>query len=140
MTDSIETLYEQGLKRYEDGASPAELIPLFKDICDRAPRNSAGWSSLAWLYLLTEKPDRALKAAQKSVKLDKAAPQARVNLAIAMLDTKKTGVREHIEAAQHLLDVSDEVRADVIANLRDGLKRRPDWKSLKRICEWLGVS
>jgi len=138
--DPAQTLYEQGLERYQNGEPPAELIPLFKEICDRAPKNSAGWSSLAWLYLLTDQPQRALKAAQKGVKIDKVAPQARVNLILAMLDTGTKGVREQVDIARDMLGLDEEIRADVEENLRDGLQRKPNWKSLRRLCDWLDVS
>ena len=82
LTDSLEAEFEKGLKRYQNGEDPASLIPLFKEIADQAPKNPTVWSCLAWLYLLTDKPEAALKAAQKSIKVDKTHPQARVNLAI----------------------------------------------------------
>jgi predicted Zn-dependent protease len=137
MTETIESLYEQSLERYQAGEDPATLIPAFQELCDRAPRNAAFWTSLAWLYLLEDKPKSALKAAQKAVKCDKSAPQARINLALAMLETDSKGVRPHIEAVQEMLAVSDELRQDVEANLKDGLERKPDWPSLKRIQTWL---
>ncbi|HEY9616401.1 MAG TPA: hypothetical protein V6C64_06155, partial [Microcoleaceae cyanobacterium] len=64
-------------------------------------------------------------------------PQARVNLAIAMLDTGKKGVRSHIEVAQQLIMAIAEYREEVQQNLEDGLTRKPDWKSLERVKAWL---
>ncbi|ACK64508.1 TPR repeat-containing protein [Rippkaea orientalis PCC 8801] len=137
MTESVETAFEQGLERYKQGEAPETLIPYFKDICDRAPKNSTAWTCLAWLYLLTDKPDRALKAASKSVKIDDRPPQARINLALAMLDTGAKGVRPHIEAVERIISLSDEIRQDIQENIEDGLTRKPDWKSLQRIKNWL---
>jgi predicted Zn-dependent protease len=137
MNESATGLFENGLERYKAGEAPETLIPVFKDICDRAPKNSSAWSCLAWLYLLSDRPDSALKAAQKSVKLDARSPQARVNLALAMLDAGKTGVREHIDFARQVMAVDSEIRNDVTENIADGLERKPDWNSLQRIKSWL---
>lgn len=137
MTDSIETVFEQGLERYKQGESPETLIPCFKDICDRAPKNSTAWTCLAWLYLLIDKPERAFKAANKSIKIDDRPPQARINLALAMLDIGAKGVREHIEAAGQMMSLDDGIRQDIRENIEDGLVRRPDWKNLQRIKNWL---
>jgi predicted Zn-dependent protease len=137
MTETIESLYEQSLERYQAGEDAATLIPVFKDLCDRAPRNAAVWTSLAWLYLLENKTKSALKAAQKAVKSDPKAPQARINLALAMLESNNKGVRPHIEAVEEMFALSPDLRQDVEANLQDGLERKPDWPSLKRIQAWL---
>jgi tetratricopeptide (TPR) repeat protein len=137
LTDSLEAEFEKGLKRYQDGEDPASLIPFFKEIADQAPKNPTVWSCLAWLYLLTDKPEAALKAAQKSIKVDKTHPQARVNLAIAMLETKTAGVRPHVELAAQIMSFDKEIYQTVADNIEDGLTRKPDWKSLQRIKEWL---
>ncbi|WP_017305006.1 tetratricopeptide repeat protein [Spirulina subsalsa] len=137
MSESVASLYESGLERYKAGESPESLIPVFKEICDRAKKNAAAWSSLAWLYLLTDKPNQALKAAQKGVKLDKNAPQARVNLVLAMLDAGQKGVRPHIEVIQQMIGVSSEVRQELAESIEDGLSRKPDWASLQRLKAWL---
>jgi predicted Zn-dependent protease len=137
MNESAAGLFENGLERYKAGESPDTLIPVFKDICDRAPKNSSAWSCLAWLYLLSDRADFALKAAQKSVKLDARSPQARINLALAMLDAGKTGVREHIDFARQVMALDSQIRSDVEENIADGLERKPDWNSLQRIKHWL---
>lgn len=137
MSETVGTLYEQGLERYQAGESAETLIPIFKEICDRAKKNAAAWSSLAWLYLLAEKPYQALKAAQKGVKIDKNAPQARINLALAMLETGQKGVRPHVEAALQMMAMNAEIRQEVEENLTDGLQRRPEWEELQKIQYWL---
>lgn len=137
MTQTIESLFDTGIERYKAGEDPAELIPVFKDVCDRAPKSSAAWTCLAWLYLLTDKGSKALDASQKAVKLNAQDPQARVNLAIAMLETGKKGVRQHIEIIQQILLISQELREEIEANIADGLERKPDWKSLLRVKAWL---
>ncbi len=137
MTQTVETLFDEGIERYKAGEDPAELIPVFKDLCDRAPKSSAAWACLAWLYLLTDKPTAGLKAAQKSVKLNPQDPQSRVNLAVAMLDAGKPGVREQVEIAEQVMTVADDLRAEVMQSIDDGLARKPDWKSLARVKQWL---
>lgn len=137
MTQTIETLFDQAIERYKAGEGPEDLIPVFKDICDRAPKSSAAWACLAWLYLLDDKPNSGLKAAQKAVKITPQDPQARVNLALACLEAGKTGVRDHIEVASQVMNVSEELHTEVMQNIEEGLTRKPDWKSLQRIQKWL---
>lgn len=140
MTESITSMFDIGLERYNAGEGPDTLLPVFKEICDRSPKTAAAWSCLAWLYLLDDKPEQAYKAALKGVKLDQSAPQARVNLAIAMLETGQTGVRKHIDVARQLMAMDSQVRHDLMESLEDGLKRKPDWESLKRVQSWLSES
>jgi tetratricopeptide (TPR) repeat protein len=137
MTQTVETLFDEGLERYKAGEDPELLIPVFKEVCDRAPKTSSAWTCLSWLYLLTEKPSKAYDAAQKAVKLNPQDPQARVNLSLAMLEAGKKGVREHIELTQQILMVAAELREEVEHNIQDGLDRKPDWKNLKRVKAWL---
>jgi predicted Zn-dependent protease len=137
MTQSATSLFDAGLERYNAGEGPETLIPVFKDICDRAPKIAAAWSCLAWLYLLDNKPEPAYKVAQKGVKLDPNAPQGRVNLALAMLQTGQKGVRKHIEVVQQMMALDSEVRQTLFESIEDGLNRKPDWESLKRVKNWL---
>lgn len=137
MTDSVTTLFEEGLKRYQAGEEPETLLPVFQDICDRSPKNASAWACVAWLYLLMDKPKNALKAAQKSVKLDGTSPQARINLALALLDAGEKGVRPHIQVVQQIMSLDADLRKDVEENIEDGLSRKPDWESLQRIKSWL---
>jgi tetratricopeptide (TPR) repeat protein len=135
-TTTVEELFQQGLDRYNAGETPEVLIPVFKEVCDRAQRNSPALTCLAWLYLLDGKPSLALKAAQKAVKLNPQDPQARINLVMAMLDTAQKGVRPHIEVIQQLLMVP-ELREEVDKSFADGLKRNPEWASLLKVKAWL---
>ena len=134
---TVEALFDQGLERYKAGESVTDLLPLFKDVCDRAPKSSPAWTCLAWLYLLDNKPTPAYKAANKAVKLNPQDPQARVNLAVAMLEIAKKGVREHVEVAAQLMMTVPELHDEVKQNIEDGLTRKPDWKSLIRVKQWL---
>jgi predicted Zn-dependent protease len=137
MTEETKSPYELGLERYEAGEGPDTLIPVFQELCDRFPKRSGAWSSLAWLYMLDDKPEKAYKVALKAVKIDPSEPQNCINLAIAMLAIGKPGVREQIEAAQNVMSVSSELEDQVKENLEDGLKRKPDWDSLKKVKKWL---
>jgi predicted Zn-dependent protease len=137
MTQNAESLFEQGIERYKSGEEAGNLIPVFKEVCDLAPKSSAALTCLAWLYLLEEKPKSALKVAQKAVKLTPQDPQGRINLALAQLESGKKGVREHIDAAQEVMMVSSELRDEVQKNLEEGLSRKPGWKNLQRVQKWL---
>ncbi len=137
MTQTPEALFDAGIERYKSGEGPDTLIPEFKQICEISAKNSAAWTCLAWLYLLADKPALAYKAAQKAVKLNPQDPQARTNMAIAMLETGHKGVREHVELVQRLIMAVPEFQEEVKQNIEDGLSRKPDWKSLIRIKGWL---
>ncbi|MBW4423525.1 MAG: hypothetical protein KME50_03415 [Nostoc desertorum CM1-VF14] len=137
MTNTVESLFDTGLERYKAGEAVDSLIPVFKEVCDRAPKTSAAWVCLAWLYLLDNKANLAYKAAQKAVKLNPQDPQARVNLALAMLETGQKGLREHIDIAQQLIFVNPEWRDEIKTSIEDGLSRKPDWQSLTKVKNWL---
>lgn len=137
MTQTVEDLFDEGLARYQAGEDPKDLIETFKEVCDRAPKSSPAWTCLSWLYLLADKPTQAYKAAQKAVKMNPEDPQARINLSIAMIDTAHKGVRKHIELAQQIVMAVPELRDEVQKNFEDGLKRKPEWKTLKRVQGWI---
>ena len=137
MTDTVASLFESALERYKAGEEPEKLIPVFQDICDRAPKSSAAWTCLAWLYLLSDKSNAALKAAQKAVKLHPQDAQSRVNLAVAMLETGQKGVREHVDRAMQFIMVDSDMRDEVKQNIADGMSRKPDWQSMERVRKWL---
>ena len=137
MTDTVASLFESALERYKAGEEPEKLIPVFQQICDRAPKSSAAWTCLAWLYLLSDKSNAALKAAQKAVKLHPQDAQSRVNLAVAMLETGQKGVREHVDRAMQFIMVDSDMRDEVKQNIADGMSRKPDWQSMERVRKWL---
>jgi predicted Zn-dependent protease len=137
MTNTVESLFDTGLERYKAGEAADALIPVFKEVCDRAPKTCSAWICLAWLYLLDNKPNLAYKAAQKAVKLNPQDPQARVNLAVAMLETGQKGLRQHIDFTQQLMLVNPEWRDEIQNSIEDGLSRKPDWQSLVKVKTWL---
>ncbi|MBE9053096.1 hypothetical protein IQ243_22255 [Nostocales cyanobacterium LEGE 11386] len=137
MAQTVEFLFDTGLERYKAGEAAESLIPVFKEVCDRAPKTSSAWICLAWLYLLENKPNLAYKAAQKAVKLNPQDPQARINLALAMLETGQKGLRQHIDFVKQLIFVSPEVQDEIKDSIADGLNRKPDWQSLAKVKTWL---
>lgn len=137
MTQTAEELFTSGIERYKNGEPVADLIPVFKQLCDRAPKSSPAWTCLSWLYLLADKYEAAYKAATKAIKLNPQDPQARVNAAVAMLEIGKKGVRDHIDTAAQLVAISEELRQEVEESLADGFKRKPEWKTLKRVQDWI---
>ncbi|BAY92987.1 MULTISPECIES: tetratricopeptide repeat protein [unclassified Tolypothrix] len=137
MTNTVDSLFDTGLERYKAGESAASLIPVFKEVCDRSPKSSSAWTCLAWLYMLDNKANLAYKAALKAVKLNPQDPQARINLAVAMLETGQKGLRQHIDFAQQLIFVNQEWEQEVRNSIEDGLTRKPDWQSLAKVKGWL---
>ncbi|MGD1950856.1 MAG: tetratricopeptide repeat protein [Leptolyngbyaceae cyanobacterium] len=137
MSQTIDEQFEAGLNRYQAGEPVETLIPIFKDLSAQAPKNSAIYTCLSWLYLLVEKPNAAYKAAQKAIKITPQDPQAHINIAIAILDSGRKGVREHIELASQLVMSVEEVQDDIRQNFEEGLTRKPDWKSLKKVEKWI---
>jgi len=137
MTQTIESLFDTGLERYKAGEAVDSLIPVFKEVCDRAPKTSSAWICLAWLYLLDNQANLAYKAAQKAVKLSPQDPQARINLAVAMLETGQKGLRQHIDFVKQLIFVNPEWQDEIINSIEDGLSRKPDWQSLAKVKGWL---
>lgn len=137
MSESAGSLFETAMERYQAGEGPDTLIEVFQEVCALSPKTSAAWSCLAWLYLLDDKPNKAYKAALKGVKLNQNSPQAQVNIAIAMLETGKTGVRKHIDIVKEQMATSAELERELSESIADGLKRKPDWQSLNRVKKWL---
>jgi predicted Zn-dependent protease len=131
------SLFDQAISRYNAGAPAGELIADFMAITQQAPRQSAGWTCLAWLQLLDGQPLEALRAARTAVKLNPQDPQARVNLSLAMLETGAKGVREHIEIVQRVLVMAPELASELQDSMADGLRRRPGWAAIEKVKAWL---
>ena len=137
MESSQENLFDQAMSQYQAGADAEEVLPLFIRITESAPRQSAGWTCLAWLQLLCDQPEEALRSARFAVKLNPQDPQARINLSLALLETDSKGVRDHIQVVQQVLTMAPEVSDDLKGALEDGLQRRPGWKALQKVKTWL---
>jgi predicted Zn-dependent protease len=136
-SQSAESRFEQAIRRYQEGESPASLIGEFESITALAPKLAAGWTCLAWLQLLDEKPEAALRSARTAVKLSPQDPQSRVNLSVAMLETGARGVREHIDMVLRVTALAPELGAELQESIQDGLRRRPGWKALEKVRNWL---
>ncbi len=132
-----EDLFQQGLERYRAGEDATSLIPLYEKITDRQPKVASGWICLSWLYLLNNQADLAVKAAKQAVKLSPEDPQARINLAIALLETNQKGVREQVEAAQNWLLLLSDLKPEVVENFAEGARRRPNWEALEKVRKWV---
>ena len=139
MESSQESLFDQAMARYQAGASAAEVLPDFLRITEASPRQSAGWTCLAWLQLLCDLPEDALRSARFAVKLNPQDPQARINLSLALLETESKGVREHVQVVQQVLTMAPQISDELRTALDDGLQRRPNWSSLEKVKSWLNL-
>ena len=135
MESSQESLFEQAMARYQAGADAAEILPDFLKITEAAPRQSAGWTCLAWLQLLCEQPEEALRSARFAVKLNGQDPQARINLSLALLETQSKGVRDHIRWCSRSPRLLQTWRRPP-TSIADGLKRRRA-EALEKVKSWL---
>jgi hypothetical protein len=113
------------------------VIASFQTITQQEPRLSAGWTCLAWLQLLDNQAQTALRSARMAVKLNPQDPQARINLSLAMLENNVKGVREHIELVQRVRMMAPELAEELDGSIADGLARRPDWQALQKVKAWL---
>ena len=132
-----ESQFGQALQRYQDGAEAADVIADFESITRRDPRQAAGWTCLAWLQLLCNQPEEALRSARFAVRLNGQDPQARINLSLALLETQSKGVRDHIQVVQQVMTLAPEVSGELKASIADGLERKPGWKALEKVKAWL---
>jgi len=80
-----------------------------------------------------------LKSARTAVKLNPQDPQARINLSLSLLETNSKGVRDHIELVRRAIVVMPEIETELKKSIADGLVRKPDWKSLEKVKNWLNL-
>ncbi len=137
MVPTEDSLFDKAMARYESGEEAHELLKDFEVITTTFPNQSAGWTCLAWLQLLCDQNESALRSARRAVKLNKQDPQARINLSLALLETKSKGVREHIEFLQRVLVAVPDLEKELKKSVEDGFSRKPDWNSLTKIKHWL---
>ena len=138
MESREESLFDKAMARYESGTDALDLIKDFEAITATAPNQSAGWTCLAWLQLLCNQHELALRSARRAVKLNRQDPQSRINLCLALLETNSKGVRDHIEFLQRVLVAVPDLEKELKNSIEDGLKRKPDWPALQKIKIWLG--
>ena len=137
MDKSEESFFEEALNRYKAGSSPEELIEDFQKITSATPNNAAAWTCLAWLQLLCDDNNHALRSARYAVKLNGQDPQSRINLSLALLETNSKGVRDHIDYVKRAMLVLPELEKELKESIDDGLLRKPNWKTLLKIKSWL---
>ena len=139
MDQSEESLFEEALNRYKSGTPAEELIKDFQRIVSTTPNNAAAWTCLAWVQLLCDVPQEALRSARYAVKLNGQDPQSRINLCLALLETNSKGVRDHIDYVKRAMLVLPELEKELKESFEDGLSRKPDWKTLIKIKSWLDL-
>jgi len=137
MEPTEENLFDNAMARYQAGDEASSLVEDFEAITTAAPNQAAGWTCLAWLLLLSDQPERALRSARTAVKLNGQDPQARINLSLALLETKSKGVRDQIDIVQKIISMVPELEEDLKTSIADGLNRKPNWKALEKIKAWL---
>ncbi|ABX08064.1 tetratricopeptide repeat protein [Prochlorococcus marinus] len=137
MESNQDNLFDQAMSRYQAGEDVKEVLKEFEKITSISPNQSAGWTCLAWLQLLCDLKEDALRSARMAVRLNGQDPQARVNLSLALLETNSKGVRDHIEFVKKALMFVPEVEKELKISIEDGLSRKPEWQSLKKIKTWL---
>ena len=139
MDSSEESQFDLAMERYKSGTEASELVQDFEQITAAAPNNSAGWTCLAWLQLLSDQPEEALRSARIAVKLNGQDPQARINLSLSLLETNSKGVRDHIEFIKRALFIVPELEKELRISIEDGLTRKPGWESLQKVQKWLDL-
>ena len=137
MDGNDESLFDNAMARYQSGEKASNLIKDFEKITSISPNQSSGWTCLAWLQLLCNENQNALRSARVALKLNPQDPQSRINLTIALLETNSKGVREHIEFVKRALLIVPDLEKELKVSIEDGLKRKPDWDALKKVKAWL---
>ena len=133
----IENEFNSALSRYKSGDDINKIAEEFRNIINMIPNHFAAWTCLAWLQLLQKDNEEALFSAKQAVRLNGQDPQARMNLALALLATNNKGVRDHIDLIKRLVIIAPELEEDLKQSVSDGLTRNSDWNELKKIKKWL---
>ena len=131
--------FEKGLMLYEQKASLDSVIPLFEQGLLLSPKDSTGYTCLAWLHLLRQQADdtdKALNYARQALKAEPGNYQAHFNLVLAMLVGGIKGVRAEFVAAMRKCQQSSELQ-EVMTNLQDALERRPDFAEAGKLLKWI---
>ena len=137
MDETQESLFDNAMNRYQSGIDASQLIRDFETITAASPNQSSAWTCLAWLQLLCDDPDSALRSARTAVRLNGQDPQARINLSLALLETHSKGVRENIEFVKRALLLVPDFEKEIKSSIADGLERKPNWQSLQKVKDWL---
>ena len=139
MEQTEESLFENAMARYQSGTPAKELIRDFQVIASSSPNNAAGWTCLAWLQLLCDEHQEALRSARNAVRINGQDPQARINLSLALLETNSKGVRDHIQFVKRAIAMLPEIEQELKESIEDGLNRKANWLALKKVKSWLDL-
>tara|TARA_B100001029_G_C14747757_1_gene278990 strand:+ start:148 stop:576 length:429 start_codon:yes stop_codon:yes gene_type:complete len=135
--NSIEADFNSALSKYQDSKDLIPIVQDFQNIIQQIPNHFAAWTCLSWLQLILKNNEEALAAARQAVRLNQQDPQARMNLALALLATKNKGVRDHVELIKKMAMMMPEIKNDLEESVEDGFNRYPDWPELIKIKKWL---
>ena len=135
--DDLENYFNNALSRYQSGEDILTLLEDFKQITIQMPNHFAAWTCLSWLYLILKSNEEALFAARQAVRLNGQDPQARMNLALALLATNTKGVREHITIIKRMIMMIPDVEEELKSSINDGLSKYPKWPEMKKVKNWL---
>lgn len=131
-TPTTEDRYQEGLKRYEDGAPLEEVLAWFQDLYRESPNDVRVIVSLSWLHTLLGHKEPALRFS----KLAKGTPQGRYNHALALLTFKEKGVREKLEEAVNM--GGHEGLHDAMENLEEAIQRKGgSYPAAEKLLGWL---
>ena len=56
---------------------------------------------------------------------------------MALLETNSKGVRDHVDYVKRLSVAMPDVSKELKNSIEDGLVRKPGWKSLIKVRDWL---
>ena len=135
--DDLENYFNNALSRYQSGEDLLTLLEDFKQITIQMPNHFAAWTCLSWLYLILKSNEEALFAARQAVRLNGQDPQARMNLALALLATNTKGVREHITIIKRIIMMIPDVEEELKSSINDGFSKYPKWPEMKKVKNWL---
>lgn len=140
MTEAVKHPFEQGLELYENNGPLGDVITKFEEGLTLSPKDSTGYTCLAWLHLLRNEGEDAVKGlsyAHKAVALSRQNAQAYFNLTLAMLVNKEKGVRGIFQRAMSLCSSNPEDYQEALENFEDALKRREDFTEAAKILNWM---
>jgi len=135
--DDYESYFNEALSRYQSGGELVGILEDFKQITKNIPNHFAAWTCLSWLHLLLKNNDEGLFAARQAVRLNGQDPQARMNLALALLATNTKGVRDHITIIKRMILMVPEIEEELKLSVGDGFTRYPEWPEMKKVKNWL---
>ncbi len=131
--------FEKGLAMYEAKEDYAKVIATFEEGITLSPRDSVGYTCLAWLLLLRNDSgdsQQAEKLCQQALRLDPSNYQAHFNLVLAMLENKSKGVRQEFQQAKRKLQTPDD-KAELITNLEEAVSREPEFTPAQKVLNWI---